>query len=94
MCLLTYQNVGLGLCKVIANVQRVEPEVEEVFGKITLSKEEATGAQILRIGGHNEIDILSLYMRKRLDDAIGRHDGDVLEHEGFETVLVEDVRFK
>lgn len=58
--LLTYQNVGLGLRKVIANVQRVEPEVEEIFGKVALSKEEATGAQILRIGGHNEIDILGL----------------------------------
>lgn len=33
-------------------------------------------------------------MRECLDDAIGRYDGDVLEHEGFETVVVEDVRFE
>lgn len=53
---------------------------------------EAPGTQILRVLGKDEIDIVTLQMGKGLDHTVRRHDGDVLQHQRFEPLVVRDMR--
>lgn len=89
----TYQRVCLRPSKVIAPIQRIKPDIQEEARKLPLSNEKAPRAQVIIVRGEDQIDVFGAQMRIRLDDAIGRHDGDILEHHRLQATLVEDMRF-
>jgi hypothetical protein len=72
--------VSFCLRKVIAPIQRIKPSVKKEARKVALPEYEAPYIQVLRISGDYEVYILRAEMRKGLDYAIRRDNGDVPAH--------------
>lgn len=85
--------------KIITSIQRIKPGVKEEFCPVSLPNEKAPLTQSFTVLGENEIYLVTSQVRKGLDHTIGRHDGDVPEHQllkpfGCQEVGVQiDVRF-
>lgn len=88
----TYQSVHLRFLKVILPIQRIEPHIKEESRKVALSKHKASGVQVLVIRADYKVDILWLQVRESLDNAVRRHNGNVLEHQRLKAILVKDMR--
>lgn len=86
--------MNLGLGKFIGAEQRVEPEVQEEARKVAVLEHETTRAEVLAVLRQDEIDILPLQMRECLDDAVRRHDRDILQHQRLETASFKQMRFE
>jgi hypothetical protein len=78
------QRMEFGLLEIIAAVDRIEPHVQEVLGPLAIPQYETARCKPVFVLGDNEIDAVALEVRKRLDDAVGRNDGRVGNHEGLE----------
>lgn len=76
----TYQGVRLCLYKVIVPIQWIGPDIEEEIRELSLSNHKAPSAQIRVINCEDKLYILRSEVREGLDDAVWRHDRDVLEH--------------
>lgn len=90
---MSYQSVSLCLHEGVGAIQRIEPEIKEEACKITPLQDETTRAQIFSVLGYNKVDIVALYMRKRLNDSV-RHDGYVFPYQGFQTFAIKNMRFE
>lgn len=82
-----YQSMNLCFGKIIAAEQRIEPDIKEETGELSVLQDKTSGTDILFILGHNEVDVVLLQMREGLDDAVWRHNRDVLQRQGFEAAL-------
>jgi len=76
----THQRMRLGLLKVVAAVERVEPRLEEEAGPLAVLEHPAARRQAVLVLREEELDVAAAEMAKSLNDAIGRHDGIVLNH--------------
>ena len=87
----TYQGVPLRLLKIVAPVQRIEPDVEKKLAPLALPQHEALLAQALAVLGEHEINFIPGQAREGVDDAVGRHDGLVAQHQRLEPLGRHDV---
>src|SRR4051812_22953083 len=73
-----YQCMRLGLLKVVAPVQRIEPRVEEELCPVPVPQQEAGHGHAHVVLRHDKVNVLGADVAKRLDDALGRHHAVVL----------------
>ena len=85
------KGVALRFLEVVATVQRVEPGVQEELGPVValfctagVAEQEAAVREVVAILGEDEGGFGGGEVGEGVDDAVGGHDGDVFEHEGFE----------
>ena len=76
--------MDLSLHKIITAVQRLEPDIQEEPRKVAVPQDKATRTEILAILRQDEVDILLLQLRECLDDAVRRHDRDILQYQRLE----------
>lgn len=88
------QSMPLGLLKVVAPVQGIEPGVQEKLGPVSVPHDHASARQSFLVLRQDEVDPRPLQMREGLDHAVGWYDGLVDDHEGFEPRGVHDVLFE
>lgn len=86
--------MSLRLRETVAPVQGIKPDIQKESSPITLLDNEACRNQILLVLREDEVHVTSFQMRKRLDDAVGGHNRNILEHQRLETLMVEDVRLE
>lgn len=67
--------------KIITSIQRIKPGVKEEFCPVSLPNDQAPLTQSFTVLREKEIYLVTSQVRKGLDHTIGRHDGDVPEHQ-------------
>ena len=78
------QRMTLRLLKVITPIDRIEPSIQEELGPLSVPHNKATRRQSIFVLCNDEIYSVALEVTESFDDAIGRYDGCVGDHVGFE----------
>ena len=72
----------LRFLEIVTPVQWIKPHIQEEFGPFALPKYETLLAESLAVLREDQINLVALEVREGMDDAVGRDDGLVLEHQG------------
>ena len=67
--------------EIVTSIERIEPGVDEELGPITVPQDKAAGRKSFLVLCEDKVHIFPLQMRERLDDAVGRDDGVVFNHD-------------
>src|SRR5690606_12962837 len=84
----------LRMFKIMTPVQRIKPRIKKESGPFGPLDDETTRCQALRILSDDQVHIFFLQVAKGLNDAIRWHDWNVLQHERFQALLLENMRFE
>jgi hypothetical protein len=86
--------MDLRLGKIIIAIQRIKPDIKEEARKLPVPKDKAPRVKILFILRDYQIDIFLLEMGECFDDAIGRDDGYILQHQRVQPAFLDEVMFE
>jgi hypothetical protein len=78
------QRMAFGLLEVITPVYRIEPSIEEELGPLSVPNHETARRQSILVLCDDEIYSVALEVTEGFDDAVGRYNGCVGDHVGFE----------
>lgn len=81
----------LGLLEVVAPIQRIKPRVEQELGPVAVAHDEAPRREAVLVLRQREVDLLAAQVREGADDAVGRDDGLVLDHQGVHLLRGHDL---
>lgn len=81
----------LGLLKVIAPINRIEPRLEEELGPVTVPHHQAARREALLVLREHKMDVVAAQVAERLDDAVGRDDRMILNHQLLQPRRLHDV---
>lgn len=81
--------MSLGLLEVVTPVEGVHPGFGEELGPIAVSNHYAVGDHAEIVLADDEVGIAALEVRKRLDDAVWRHNGVILDHQTLQLEVIQ-----
>lgn len=83
--------MSLGLLEIVASVQRIHPRLKQELAPLAVPNHHAAGDQTRAVLADNEIDLIWPQVRKRLDNAIRRHNRVVLDHQALESLPIQQL---
>lgn len=86
--------MALGLLKVIAAINGIEPRVQKVLCPLAIANNKTTRRQPVLVLRDYQVNAISLDVAEGFDDAIRGHDGGVCDHQFFKACGCENVRFE
>lgn len=86
-----YQCMRLRKFKIVAPIQRIKPRIKQESRPFSPFHDEAPWHETLLILSNYQVDVLLFQVAERFDDAIRWDDWNVLQHERFQTLFIEDV---
>jgi hypothetical protein len=79
-----FQRMAFGLLEVVTPVYWIEPSIEEELGPLSVPNHETARRQSILVLCNDEIYSVALEVTEGFDDAVGRYNGCVGDHVGFE----------
>lgn len=80
----TYQRVSFSLLEVVTPIKRIHPGLDEELGPVSITNHHTVCDQATVVLAHDELGIVSLEMRKCLDDAVGGYNWVILDHQALQ----------
>ena len=88
------QCMALGFLEVVAPVEWIKPRIEEELGPVATPDQQTTTRQAFSVLREDEVYALAAQVRESLDDAVGRHDRFVDDHQALQLPRLEEFRVK